>query len=121
MSDQSISTVSLSSDDGTIQTITLTSPVHSWDNGVISTNTFPYNNKHGSIHATGDVAIDGDLKIQGESIKDLLEEIKDKLAIFKPNPELEERWETLRELKRQYIKLEKDILEKEEIIRILKR
>ena len=122
MSDQSISTVSLSSDDGTIQTITLTASDQSWQTGTISaSNTFPYNNKHGSIHATGDVIIDGDLKIQGESIKDLLEEIKDKLAIFKPNSELEERWETLRELKRQYVELEKDILEKEEIIRILTR
>ena len=112
-------------DSETVKTITLTATDHSWDNSsiisTISTNTLPYNTKHGSIHATGDVAIDGDLKIQGESIKDLLEEIKDKLAIFKPNLELEERWETLRELKRQYIKLEKDILEKEEIIRILKR
>jgi hypothetical protein len=128
MSDQSISTVSLSSDDETIQTITLTASDQSWQTGTISSsNTFPSNNKHSSIHATGDVIIEGgviiegDLKIQGESIKDLLEEIKDKLSIFKPNTELEERWETLRELRRQYLKLEKDILEKEEIIRILKR
>lgn len=116
MSDQSISTVSLSSDNGTIQTITLTASDQSWQ-----TETISYNNKHNSIHATGDVIIDGDLKIQGESIKDLLEEIKDKLAIFKPNSELEEQWETLRELKRQYVELEKDILEKKEIIRVLKR
>jgi hypothetical protein len=76
MSDQSISTVSLSSDDGTIQTITLTASDQSWQTGTISSsNTFPSNNKHCSMHATGDVRIDGDLKIQGESIKDLLEEI----------------------------------------------
>ena len=106
----------------TVNTITLTASDQSWQTGTITaSNTLPFKTKHSSIHATGDVTIDGDLKIQGESIKDLLEQIKDKLAIFKPNPELEERWETLRELKRQYIKLEKDILEKEEIIRILKR
>lgn len=75
----------------------------------------------GALHSRGDMIVDGDLKIQGESIKELLEEIKDKLAIFKPNTELEEKWEKLRELRRQYLELEKDILEKEEIIRILKR
>ena len=111
-------------DNDTVNTITLTTTGHSLtqvSSTITASNTFPYNNKHGSNHATGDVIIDGDLKIQSESIKDLLEQIKDKLAIFKPNLELEERWETLRELKRQYIELEKDILEKEEIIRILKR
>lgn len=72
-------------------------------------------------YTSGDLNIDGDLKIQGESIKDLLEEIKDKLAIFKPNTELEERWDSLRDLRNQYLNLEKEILEKEQMIRILKR
>jgi hypothetical protein len=90
---------------------------NSLDSLTISSSTISNNY---DIHATGDVRIDGDLKIQGESIKDLLEEIKDKLAIFKPNIELEERWEILRELRHKYLELEKDILEKEEIVRILK-
>lgn len=100
-----------------------------WTNSPISISAAPYifsdssdsgNISNSSIHASGDVIVDGDLKIQGESIKELLEEIKDKLAILKPNPELEERWEKLKELRRQYVELEKDILEKEEIVRILK-
>lgn len=75
----------------------------------------------GESTLNGDVKISGDLIVQGVNFKDMLEEINDKLAILKPNPELEERWETLRELRRQYVELEKDILEKEEIVRILKR
>jgi hypothetical protein len=90
---------------------------NSLDSLTISSSTISNNN---DIHASGDVIVDGDLKIQGESIKELLEEIKDKLAIFKPNIELEERWEILRELRHKYLELEKDILEKEEIVRILK-
>lgn len=102
----------------TIDTSTLT-----WASSPISISS-PYtfsDSGSSSIHARGDVIVDGDLKIQGESIKELLEEIKDKLAIFTPNLELEERWNKLRELRQQYLELEKDILEKEEIIRILKR
>jgi hypothetical protein len=43
------------------------------------------------------------------------------LAILKPNPELEERWERLRELGEEYRKLEQDILGQEEIYNILKK
>ena len=54
-------------------------------------------------------------------INDRMSAIEAKLAIFSPNPELESRWEILRDLRKQYLAAEQDILEQEEIIRILKR
>jgi len=84
-----------------------------------------YNNSwatdYSSVKIKGDAEIDGDIKIKGESISDLLKNIQDKLAIFKPNPELEEKWENLRDLARQYKELEKDIKEKELIWNTLKK
>lgn len=75
---------------------------------------------NGDAKIIGDAEIEGDLTIKGESITGLLEDIKDRLAILRPNEDLESRWDQLRDLRRQYIEMEKDILEKEEILRILK-
>ena len=62
----------------------------------------------------------GDIKIGGKSLSDAIEKIEERLGILNPNPELEERWDQLKELRKQYIELEKDILEKEKIMKILK-
>lgn len=74
----------------------------------------------GSIKVTGDAEFDGDVKIKGQSINKLLERIEERLGILNPNPELEERWDKLKELRNQYIEMEKDLLEKEKIMKILK-
>ena len=92
----------------------------------ISVNGTGYNNIWSNDYANGikikgDAELDGDLKIKGESISDLLKNIQDKLAIFKPNPELEEKWEKLRDLARQYKELETDIKEKELIWKTLQK
>ena len=81
----------------------------------ISTN---QNNK--PLVVQGDAEITGDLMIKGKNISDSLERIEEKLAILHPNHELEEKWENLRDLRKQYIELEKEILEKEQIWKILK-
>ncbi len=62
----------------------------------------------------------GDIKIGDKSLIDTIAAIEDRLAILKPNPKLEDKWEQLKELRRQYEALEKDILEKEKIMKILK-
>jgi hypothetical protein len=62
----------------------------------------------------------GDIKIGERSLKEFMDKVEDRLAILHPNKELEERWETLKSLRRQYEELEKDILEKEKIMKILK-
>jgi hypothetical protein len=62
----------------------------------------------------------GDIKIGGKSLSDAIDKIEERLGILNPNPELEERWEKLKELRQQYIEMEKDLLEKEKIMKILK-
>lgn len=75
----------------------------------------------GSLQVKGDAEFDGDVKIKGKSLVDTLEKIEEKLAIFKPNEKLEEKWEELRELRNRYIELEKEIIEKEKMWDILKK
>lgn len=64
---------------------------------------------------------DGDLKIGDRSLKDFMDRVEDRLAILHPNEALEDKWEQLKDLRRQYEALEKDILEKEKIMEILKK
>jgi hypothetical protein len=77
--------------------------------------------KGSSLSVKGDADFEGDIKVKGKSILETLEKIEEKLAIFKPNPELEERWDQLRELAKQYKDLEKELIEKEKMWDILKR
>ena len=60
-----------------------------------------------------DVEILGDLKIKNKSLKESLENIEERLAILRPNEELEERWEDLRRLRKEYIAIEAELIEKE--------
>jgi hypothetical protein len=62
----------------------------------------------------------GDIKIAGKSLSAAIEAIEERLGILNPNPELEDRWEQLKELRKQYMDLEKDLLEKEKLMKILK-
>ena len=62
----------------------------------------------------------GDIKIAGKSLSEAIEKIEERLGILNPNPELENRWEQLKVLRKQYIELEKDLLEKEKLMKILK-
>lgn len=61
-----------------------------------------------------------DIKIGGKSLCEAIEKIEQRLGILKPNPALEERWEKLKELREQYVEMERDLLEKEKIMKILK-
>lgn len=73
------------------------------------------------LEVKGDANIDGNLTVQGVSIKESLERIEERLAILRPNEELEEKWENLRGLRKAYMELEAEIKEKEEMWKILKR
>lgn len=93
--------------------------------GYYTTNTSNYtwgnvpNNVH--INADGLTMKEGsDIKIGDKSLVQSIEKIEERLGILKPNPELEERWEKLKDLRKQYMELEKDLLEKEKIMKILK-
>lgn len=64
---------------------------------------------------------EGDLKIGDRSMKEFMDKVEDQLAILRPAPELEEKWDKLKELRRQYEECKKDIIEKQKIMEILKR
>ena len=83
--------------------------------------TINYPNSNGSLHVNGDANFEGDIKIKGKSLVDSLEKIEEKLAILRPNEELEEKWEELRNLRNAYKELEAEIIEKEKVWNILKK
>lgn len=116
-------------------TITLDST--SWQTGSISapstlTWTQPYDNysitggnwsndSSVNINTSGvEIKDGGDLKIGDRSMKEFMDRVEDQLAILRPAPELEEKWDKLKELRRQYEECKQDILEKEKIMKILK-
>lgn len=75
----------------------------------------------GSSEFEGDANFQGDLKLQGKSLKDSLDRIEERLAILRPNEELEEKWDNLRGLRQMYMELEAEIIEKEKMWSILKK
>jgi hypothetical protein len=80
-----------------------------------------YGNTFVSINSDGITMKEGtDIMIGGRKLGEVIAQIEDRLAILHPNEELESKWESLKELRRQYEALEKDILEKEKIMKILK-
>ncbi len=74
-----------------------------------------------TLTVRGDAEFEGDLKIQGKSLKDALDRIEERLAILRPNEELEEKWDQLRGLRKMYMELEAEIIEKEKMWAILKK
>ena len=114
-----------------VDTITIDSSLYS-SGSLTSTSTVAWNQSYsttGWTNTTASVNIDtdgisikegGDIKIAGKSLSDAIEKIESRLGILNPNPELEDRWEQLRDLRKQYMDLEKDLLEKEKLMKILK-
>jgi hypothetical protein len=107
-------------DAGTTTTITL--PNNSpYDYSVISVNSINTISA-GLTVAEGNLNIDsGDIKIKGVSLAEALTNIESRLAILRPNPDLEERWDKLKELGDQYRQLEAELISKEKMWAILNR
>jgi len=55
-----------------------------------------------------------------EGLFEWQEQVNKKLAILQPNPELEEQWSELKELRERYVELEKELTEKSKMWDILK-
>lgn len=86
------------------------------------TTSYGYNPPNVNINSDGiTMKQDNDLKIGDRSLKDFMDKVEDQLAILRPAPELEEKWDQLRDLRKQYEECKQDILEKEKIMEILKR
>ena len=90
-------------------------------------NAFTHNVGIGSTGTVVNIDADGltmkkgaDIKIGGKSLCEAIEKIEERLGILKPNTELESRWDKLKELRQQYVEMERDLLEKEKLMKILK-
>jgi len=62
-----------------------------------------------------------DIVMNGVSLNDTLKLIQDRLNMLRPNRELEQEWDQLRDLGEQYRKLEKDLIQKQKAWDILKK
>jgi hypothetical protein len=85
------------------------------------TGQFTWATPNPNLTVKGDAEFEGDIKLKGKSLNDVLEQIEERLAILRPNEELENRWEELRTLRNAYKELEAEIIEKEKAWDILKR
>jgi len=117
-----------------VDTITLDPSIYSSGTSITVPSTVMWNQNYttatnGSWSNSANVNIDtdgisikegGDIKIAGKSLSDAIEKIEARLGILNPNPELEDRWDQLKVLRKQYMDLEKDLLEKEKLMKILK-
>ncbi len=84
------------------------------------TNSYAYDNSV-NITTDGITMKEGtDIKVGGKSLVEAIDKIEERLGILHPNPALEDRWEQLKALRQQYQDLEKELLEKEKMWKILK-
>jgi hypothetical protein len=88
---------------------------YNWSTGTTNTNATVEINADGMKIKEG-----GDITIGGKSLSEAINKIEERLGILHPNSALEERWEKLKELRQQYVEMEKDLLEKEKLMKILK-
>ena len=101
-------------------TMTTGTDTLTWSDNTYTTS-YGYNPSNVNINSDGiTMQQDSDLKIGDRSLKDFMDKVEDQLAILRPAPELEEKWDKLKELRRQYEECKQDILEKEKIMKILK-
>lgn len=77
--------------------------------------------KGSTLSVKGDADFEGEVTIKGKNLADMFEKIEERLAILHPNPELEGRWDELKELSKRYKELEAEIIEKERVWAILKK
>ncbi len=146
-----IPTLTLPTDDNSIDlsglSTTITIDCNSWANSCISSTCYPsyysgasttipsitwgnINNISTYTTSAANVMLDNngvtlkngaDITIGERSLLKTIEAIEERLGILHPNPELEDRWEELKELRSRYIELEKELLEKEKMWDILKK
>jgi hypothetical protein len=86
---------------------------------------YSFNNVTSSnVHISGDgitMEPQADIKIGNRSLKEFMDSVEQRLGILRPNPELEDKWENLKGLRKAYMDLEAEILEKEKMWNILKK
>jgi hypothetical protein len=99
------------------QVLTSTTTGTNWGNISIS----EPNIKGATLKVNGDADFEGEVTIKGKSLTGMIEKIEERLAILHPNPELEDKWDELKELSKRYKELEQELIEKEKVWAILKK
>jgi len=96
--------------------ITLPNP-HSYDTIDFNNIDFNFSIDPGIDVTEGDVKVhkDGDIKIGERSLKEFIDSVEERLNILRPHPDLEQKWDELRELGDKYKQLEQELLEKEKM------
>ena len=91
--------------------------------GTINTggNWTTYNNQPTILKVEGDAEFKGEVTIRGVKLDDRLTAIEERLGILRPNNDLEGKWDKLKALGEEYRRLEKEILEGEDIWATLKK
>jgi hypothetical protein len=117
----SVSIAGSGSSSGIYSSPTITLSPNTYTNGSWNSSPLTVHDGTKGITVKGDTEIEGNLKVNGVDLGEMLSKIQDQLAIYQPAPELEEKWEQLRDLARQYKELVADIKEKEKIWEILQK
>lgn len=111
-----------SSASGSVLPTTTTNPV--WHSTGTYSVSDPWNSSKNPVKLTSkgmELPEDGDVTFGNVSLKKTLESIESRLAILRPDPQLEAEWEELRRLGDAYRNLEKEIREKMGVWDTLKR
>lgn len=74
-----------------------------------------------TLEVKGKANFEDDIIIKGKSLTESLDAIEKRLAILKPNIEIESKWEELKQLGEKYRELEKQIIEQEAMFNTLKK
>lgn len=74
-----------------------------------------------SIHIEGDAVFKGNIIWQDRDMREWFESVESRLAILRPNLELEQEWLELAELRQRYVELERNIVAKQQVFDILKK
>jgi hypothetical protein len=77
-----------------------------------------------NIHIRGNAVVTGTLSVGGQNITKTIDErltvIEERLAILRPDPDLESRWDELKQARERYIQLEAEFRSAELVYKILK-
>lgn len=79
------------------------------------------NQTSAKIHVKGDAVFEGNITWQDRDMREWFESVESRLAMLKPNLELEAEWSELAELRIRYVELEQNILAKQKVFDILKK
>ena len=75
----------------------------------------------GQAKFENDIEVKGQITVDGIDLAAAIRRIEERLNLLEPNKALEAEWDELRELGERYRQMERDMLEKLELVEILKK